>query len=268
MVDAHVHLERGPYTSEWVEQFIQTAINRDIGELYLLEHSHRFLEFRPLYDAITSKAPYSRYQTEWFLKRNTLRLSDYVDFIKAFDKSHYPITIHFGLEICFFEGKESLISNVQETYNFDFTTGSVHWLDGWGFDHPTIQDEWKNRDVNHVYQQYYSQMNTLIESGLFTHLAHPDSIKCFNYFPAISLEKTYRVIAKKLKSHNMKVENSAGLHINYHHSELGMNEDLLRICREENCDIITASDAHRPEDVGRCMKELAEKTIFRKLKKK
>jgi histidinol-phosphatase (PHP family) len=250
LIDAHVHLERGPYTSAWVDQFIQTAAARGICELYLLEHSHRFVEFRPMYDEIMKPAPYAAYQTEWLLKRNVLSLADYHTFTRTYDRSQSPVTIHFGLEICYFRGTETLVSKILKKYAFDFITGSVHWIDGWGFDHPHTQEEWKNRDVDLVYGQYYAQMNDLISSGLFTHLAHPDSIKCFNYLPRVSLTKTYRTLAKNLKARGMKVENSAGLYINYGHAELGMNAALFNAFTHEGCEIITASDAHRPEDAG------------------
>ncbi len=250
LVDAHVPLERGPYTADWIDRFVRSAEERGISELYLLEHSHRFVEFRPLYNDITRPASYASYQTEWLLKRNTLSLADYHKFTQTFDRSKSPVTIRFGLEICYFKGKEALVSEISKIYEFDFITGSVHWIDGWGFDHPHNKEEWNNRDVDQLYGQYYAQMNDLISSGLFTHLAHPDSIKCFNFLPRRPLTETYRSIARNLKARRMKVENSAGLYINYGHAELGMNGGLLKAFKEEHCTIITASDAHRPEDVG------------------
>jgi len=46
VIDAHVHLERGPYTREWLEQFVAQARRTGVTELHLLEHTHRFVEFR------------------------------------------------------------------------------------------------------------------------------------------------------------------------------------------------------------------------------
>ena len=45
MIDAHVHLEKGPYTKKWLEQFINKAIENKIKEVYFLEHTHAFREF-------------------------------------------------------------------------------------------------------------------------------------------------------------------------------------------------------------------------------
>lgn len=43
MRDWHIHLERGPYTVEWAEQFVRWAEKLGIREICLLEHSVRFL---------------------------------------------------------------------------------------------------------------------------------------------------------------------------------------------------------------------------------
>ena len=39
MVDAHVHLEKGSYCIEWIQEFIQYALSRNINEIYFLEHT-------------------------------------------------------------------------------------------------------------------------------------------------------------------------------------------------------------------------------------
>ncbi len=48
MIDAHVHLEKGDYSVEWIEQFIKYAVKRNIDEIYFLEHTHIFQECRNL----------------------------------------------------------------------------------------------------------------------------------------------------------------------------------------------------------------------------
>ena len=39
-------------------------------------------------------------------------------------------------------------------------------------------------------------------------------------------------------------------------ASLGMDQELLRILKKKNVDIISSSDAHCPEDVGYKIKEL------------
>ncbi|WP_407311882.1 hypothetical protein [Desulfosporosinus sp. SB140] len=56
-----VHLERGSYLMEWLKRFIDTAVQRGINKLYLLEHSHRFIEFKGIYD----DGNYDSYLSKW-----------------------------------------------------------------------------------------------------------------------------------------------------------------------------------------------------------
>ena len=44
MIDAHVHLEKGDYTIEWIEQFIDYTVKRNIDEIFFLEHTYIFRE--------------------------------------------------------------------------------------------------------------------------------------------------------------------------------------------------------------------------------
>ena len=42
MIDAHVHLENGPLSKEYVFEFIDTALEKGIDHLQILDHTHRF----------------------------------------------------------------------------------------------------------------------------------------------------------------------------------------------------------------------------------
>jgi len=160
----------------------------------------------------------------------------------------FPIKIKWGLEICYFPDYEQLISEILKSYNFDFATGAIHWVNGFGFDHK--KEFWNGIEVESLYNQYYECMINLVKSGLFTGLAHPDSIKCFDFLPPQDLSKIYSDLASQLNLHNMYIEQSGGLALNYEYHEMGMNKTLLTICKSNNVTIEYASDAHRPEDVG------------------
>lgn len=259
MIDGHVHLEKGPYTINWLSEFIRVAIERSITGLYILEHSHRFEEFAPVYNSvILDDTDIGRYQRNWFSKRLSVPLEEYKNFIRAMRQSSFPIEVKFGLEICYFPEYENKIRQIVSGFDWDFLTGAIHWIDGWGFDHPTIKEVWKEKDINEMYIKYYKLMEKLIRSNLFNHLAHPDSIKCFNYYPDYDLKYTYLTIAELLKRHNMKTEFSLGLYINYGHKEFGLNKEFLSALKQQKVELITASDAHVPENAGKYIKEAYE----------
>jgi histidinol-phosphatase (PHP family) len=253
LIDGHVHIERGPYTLEWISQFVNKASERGITTLHLLEHSHRFFEFEQLYHEVAS---YNNYQGQWLSNKMQASIEDYKKLIKQVREYEWPIEIKFGLEICYIEDKEKLIQEIKNSFDWDFLTGSVHWVDGWGFDHKA--EFWEGRDPEVLFQRYYSIMASLIKSNLFNILAHPDSIKCFGHCCTRDLISTYKMISELLKYSEMQVEQSAGLFLNYKHTELGMNKELLGTLKEHNVKFITASDAHRPEDTGAFILEMQQ----------
>lgn len=245
MTDVHIHIEKGPYTKEWINQFVQQAVSIGIDEIYLLEHSHRFAEFAPMYASICE---YSDYQKNWYSKKGKLSIKDFQALITEMRSIEFPVKIKWGLEICYFPEYEKLIGDILDSFHFDFAVGSIHWVDGFGFDHKA--EFWNGIDVEQIYRKYYDLMLRLVKSGLFSGVAHPDSIKCFHHYPANDLTAAYGLLADELNSHHMYAEQSGGLALNYGFEELGMNKNMLDVFKNKNVDIRFASDAHTPEHAG------------------
>ena len=257
MRDVHIHFLHGfggGYTQDFFEGFIATAERMGLEEIYLLEHTHQFVEFKSVYAPIRA---YNDYQRDWINRKMDGSIENYLRFIETVKNNTYPVNVKFGLEVCYIPETADKMAAVLDEYEFDFLTGSVHWIDGWGFDHPN-QKEIRNRmDVNKTYRRYYEIMCELCESGLFTGLAHPDSIKCFGYSPSIDMTETYNELAMLLCKHGMYAENSGGLRLNYSSNlELGLSKLLLYIFKQSDVPIFTASDAHKQSDVGANIREL------------
>ena len=258
MIDAHVHIENGPYSSEWIWQFIDKACERGITDLYLLEHSHRFKVFYDMYASAMNHPVCGPYQRQWIQVRCIHDIQEYKSLVTDLRKASFPIKVKWGLEICYFPGKEDIIRNAVSDFHWDFLTGSVHWINGWGFDHPNNKYSWESQSVDAIYKEYYEQMIQLVNTGLFSILAHPDSIKCFGYYPSKPPLDLYEELAKALTSNKVKAEFSAGLKNNYGHKEIGLNDTLLEVFLEQGVELITASDAHYPEKVGLNVKEATD----------
>ena len=253
MIDGHIHIERGEYSLEWISRFINKAIENNIDEIWLLEHCYRFKEFVPMYDSVCA---YSEYIDKWFhRKAGVLELVDYLRLIEDIRNNQYPIRIKFGLEVCYFEIFEKLVSNIVEDKNFDFILGSVHFIDDFAFDHKA--EHWNGVDVDKMYKRYFETSIDLAESGIYDGIAHPDCIKLFGHTPAFSLEEYYDKLARVLSLRNMYAEQSSGIYRRCSNTaELGMNVNMLKCMKKHKVNIITASDAHCPEDVGAYITEL------------
>ena len=257
MRDVHVHFLHGNpigYDIEFFEGFIKVAQAAGLHEIYMLEHTHQFTEFERVYEPIKS---YNDYQKKWITKRVNGSIDEYCSFIKRVKDIQYPVKVKFGLEVCYIPETADILADILNNFNFDFLTGSVHWIDGWGFDHPGQKELWGNKNIDKVYKRYYEIMFQLCESGLFGGLAHPDSIKCFGYRPETDMTEYYNRLAVLLNKHHMYAENSGGLRLNYSPGiELGLNPQLLSVLRKNNVRIETASDAHKQVDVGANIRDL------------
>ena len=136
--DLHVHLEQGPYTVEWIEEFVKTAVDRNISEITLLEHSIRFREFHKTFKEARE---YNLYQRKWFDEK--AKRAHSIDEFKAVAEEirnrEYPVKINFGIEVCWFEQYENEIRELVSDGFFDHIIGSVHWIDNWTFNQRKYQ---------------------------------------------------------------------------------------------------------------------------------
>lgn len=255
MIDGHVHLEKGDYCIEWINEFIHYALVRGIKEIYFLEHTHIFRECQSLYSEM---AGYNTYQGQWYAKKlkNARPMADYIEFVEWMKKHSFPVKLKFGLEVCYSPEREKDIEILKELYPFDFLVGSIHFIDGWAFSHMRQPWEKENYDLHMLYSRYYKLMYRLVQSKLFSGLAHPNSLQCFGAYPEGPYNVEYEQIAKELKRNNMYIEQSSGLAINYGDTNVGMNSEMLQSMIKYEVPILTASDAHVPKDVGKLIPEM------------
>lgn len=255
IADYHVHIERGPYTFEWLDQFIQTAQLRGIAEIGIVEHSHRFQEFAFLYDSmIQDDTELGQYQKDWLAKRlNQVTFNQYQKFITAARKKGYPIKM--GLEICYLPGYDQQIRELIDQLSPDFVIGSLHWVDGWGFDHSTTNPGWAKWTTQELQKRYNELLIEAIHSNLFQIIGHIDSIKGFSPWDVQSWISD-QVLAE-LKKSQVCIEVNSGLKHRGIYVEGCPSETFLRKCYAEKIMITLSSDAHEPGAVG----ELFEETL-------
>lgn len=253
MVDGHIHIERGAYTLDWINQFVNKAVEMEIDEIYLLEHCYQFHEFVPMYGSVCA---YSEYVNAWFhRKAGVHKLTDYLELIEQVRNKQFPVKIKFGLEICYFKEFEDFIFTLTQNKGFDFLLGSIHFVDNFAFDHKA--EHWAGLDVDRIYRRYFEDSISLAKSKIFDGIGHPDAIKLFGHKPSYSLSDYYESLAKELSNSNMYADQNSGVARRCPETaSLGMEKKLLSILKKNKVKIITSSDAHCPEDVGDKIKEL------------
>ncbi|NLC96349.1 MAG: histidinol phosphate phosphatase [Erysipelotrichaceae bacterium] len=250
MIDGHIHLENGPLSLDYLNLFIDEAIKNNLSEIQILDHTHRFKEFTSIYEKVKNS---SELQEKWLKTKIKDSLVDYLELIELAKQQNYPIKVKFGLEVCYTSENEELIKDILKDYKFDFLVGAVHSVFGYLYDMEKFSKEllWDKYDVNTIYKEYYSEIIKLMESKIFTQVAHPDTIKLFNIYPTYDLNETYNKIADLAIKNDIFVENNFGCYYRYNHKDPGLSNEFKKILLDKGVKIMLASDAHNPIDVGK-----------------
>lgn len=223
MVDYHVHvLSHGEYdySREWLSSFIDQACNQGIQEIGFSEHN----EFFPSVDL-------NIYQTMKIERQSDIQLK-------------------LGIEVDYIPDLENDLKRLVARPELDYTIGSVHFIDGWAFDHPDHKHEFNKRDIDEIYARYAEVLIRMVGTGLFDIVGHLDLVKIWGdrprrKDPAYYIEPVLNAIQKS----NMAVEiNSAGLRKPV--AEVYPAADLVKLMYERNIPITFGSDAHHPDQVG------------------
>jgi histidinol-phosphatase (PHP family) len=131
----------------------------------------------------------------------------------------------------------------------DYLIGSVHFLQGWGFDNPEFIAKWQEQDIDEVWQNYFNTIEAMALSGYFDIVGHFDLIKIFNYMPKGSIVAMAAKALEAIKESKMVLEiNVAGYRKPI--AEPYPSYDLLREAYKMEIPITLSSDAHKPEQVG------------------
>ena len=97
MIDGHIHIERGDYTLEWIQQFVDRAVATGLDEIRLLEHNYMFKEFEPMYDTVRAN---SDFVNDWFVRKAGKKdYKEYLDLIDKVRANQYPVSIKSSCNI-------------------------------------------------------------------------------------------------------------------------------------------------------------------------
>jgi len=227
-IDLHNHTTRCNHATGTIDEYIQRAIELGVDIYGFAEHAP--MNFDPHY------------------RLNFKDMSIYEQEILTYKRVYQDdIQILLGYEVDYLKGY--IDDRVIYNKNIDYLIGSVHFLDKWGFDNPEFIGEYKNRDIDDIWQEYFDAIEAMAKTGYFDIVGHLDLIKVFKYLP----KKDIRVIAKNaliaIKEANMVIElNGAGLRKPI--KELYPSQNLLEVAYELNIPITFSSDAHAVEQIG------------------
>lgn len=166
--------------------------------------------------------------------------------LAAKEKYREQINILLGYEVDYLEGHmdpKVLHAKV------DYLIGSVHFLEGWGFDNPEFIGKWQEQDIDEIWQNYFNAIEAMAKSGLFDIVGHFDLIKVFKFMPKGDINAMAHKALLAIQKAGMVLElNIAGYRKDV--QEPYPSKTLLEEAYKLNIPITFASDAHKPEQVA------------------
>jgi len=233
LVDLHNHTPLCNHAEGTLQEYIESAIRS--GTLYFGFSDHAPMYFDPQYRMKFEDMP--AYETEVL----TLK-----------EQYKKQINILLGYEVDYLAGhidKRVLNADV------DYLIGSVHFLEGWGFDNPEFIGKWQEQNIDEVWQKYFDTIEEMANSKLFDIVGHLDLIKVFKFMPQGDINAMAKNALNAIKKANMVLElNVAGYRKEV--AEAYPSASLLKQAYELGIPITFGSDAHKPEQVGMFQEEL------------
>lgn len=228
LVDYHIHAAAHGeywYTYDWLSQFVEKALSQGINEVGFSEHDEYWDRIEP-------------------------------ELIRDLNREYPGINVRLGLEIDFIPGREAKIRRLIASHPFDYVLGSVHFIDGWGFDHPDERFRFEEKDVNEVYRDYFALVTAAARCRLFDVMGHLDLVKVWGHRFQGRMSTLIEPVLQCIKAENLVIEiNSSGLRKPV--AEIYPAFSIIERMNEIGIPITLGSDAHHPDQVGYELGEIA-----------
>lgn len=232
MIDYHIHTARCGHASGGMVDYVRRARELSLREIGFADHLPLLFKQDPT------------------LTMRVDQLGEYIQAVEKLKEEFPDIVIKAGIEADYLPDYEEETARLLKSYDFDFIIGSVHFIDGWGFDDSRYIDGYKDRDIYKLYARYFELVAGAAKTGLFDIIGHLDLIKKYNFRPGADITPLVRDTVGAVKDAGACVEiNTAGLRKPV--GEMYPSADILRLCFESNIPITIGSDAHKPEEVGK-----------------
>lgn len=227
--------EGGHLSIGWMRRYTERARARGVGEIAFTEHVHRFA------------AAHGWLDTPFWRDESDADLDAYAAAVVRARDEGLPVLL--GIEMDWLPGRRDEIAALLAHHPFDLVLGSVHWLGAIAVDDPACPPV-GDLPADEVWGRYLDALLDAVASGLFDVIAHPDLPKVFGHRAPGSARARFPALVDAVARAGVAIEcSSAGLRKPV--GELYPDPDLLAMFREAGVPATLASDAHRPEDVGR-----------------
>ena len=233
LIDLHNHTAMCCHAFGEMEEYVNAAVERGIKIFGFAAHS-------PWMPQDDEKMALSYQEVDFYITEVKRLQKKYAD----------KIDILLGMEMDFLPDHTDEAIEFDHKYGFDYIIGSIHHINGWGFDQETQLHLYQKHSVREIYEGYYDLVKQLAGSGLFDVIGHLDLVKKFGYYPEDGWGDLQEEVAQTIAENDVVVElNTSGL--DKPAKEFYPGTDFLKILKKYGVSMTLGSDAHAPDQVGR-----------------
>jgi histidinol-phosphatase (PHP family) len=227
IVDLHNHTPLCNHAEGSMDEYIQNAINANTKYFGFADHAP--MDFDPKYR----------------MKFEEMQVYE-DELLYTKEKYKNKIEILSGYEVDYLPGH--MDERVLDA-KVDYLIGSVHFLEGWGFDNPEFIGKWEEQNIDEIWQKYFDTIEAMAKSKLFDIVGHLDLIKVFKFMPNKDIPSMAKNALIEIKNAGMVLElNVSGYRKKV--SEAYPSKALLEEAYMLNIPITFSSDAHKPNQVA------------------
>lgn len=229
--DYHVHTYLCKHADGDPEDYLAAATARGLPEICFTDHAPAPCGYDPKHRMMIDQVP------------------TYHNILAGLPRDG-ACKVRVGIEADYYPDCEQFLRPWLESQPFDLVMGSVHYIQGWGFDNPDNLPVWETVDVEQTWRRYFELVGRLAQSRLFDMVAHLDLPKKFGHRPrhAALVDAAKRAL-DQVAAAGMGIElNTSGLRRKV--AEIYPAQAILELARARDIPICFGSDAHQPEEVG------------------
>lgn len=227
IVDLHNHTPLCNHAKGSPREFVENAIRNKIDVFGFSDHAPMEFDkgYRMSFDDMKA------YEGE--IKDLKSEFKNHIDIKLAYEADYLP-----GLM-----DKRVLEADV------DYLIGSVHFIGEWGFDNPEFIGQYKGKNADETWAEYFRLIGEMAKMRAFDVVGHMDLLKVFNFKPSKDAAKLAMNTLEEIKKAGMAIEiNASGLRKPV--AEAYPSNELLKAALEFEIPITFGSDAHTPEHIG------------------
>src|SRR5215210_5767979 len=141
LADYHMHTVLCGHATGSIDEYVQRALGLGLDEIGFAEHIYLY------------HLPPAKRDPELAMREDQMHI--YTEMVEGARQRYPEITIRLGLEADYIPGHTARLAEILGSFPWDYVYGSVHFIDGWGFDDPRYKAEYGKWRIDDLYARYF-----------------------------------------------------------------------------------------------------------------